>query len=90
MPRQPPTEAVLDEAKARLGARIADLRRATNMSQEEAARVAGMNRRTWIRIEAGETHARFDSLLRVQFALRVDSLDALFAPTTGDLFGRDP
>ena len=88
--RIPPTEALLDEARHRLGVRIAELRRATNMSQDEAAQAAGMTRRTWGRIEAGKTNPGFDSLLKMQFVLRVDSLDALFAPTTGDLFGRDP
>jgi hypothetical protein len=49
-----------------------------------------MTRRNWSRIETGELHPRLDSLLRIQYALRVDGLDALFGPTTGDLFGRDP
>jgi transcriptional regulator with XRE-family HTH domain len=90
MSRNPPTEALLNEAKHQLGMRIAELRGATKMSQEQAALAAGMSRETWGRIEAGKNHPRFDSLLRMQFVLRVDSLDALFAPTTGDLFGRDP
>ena len=76
------------EARERLAARMIELRAAARMSQVQAAREAGMNRRNWSRIEKRELNPRLDSLLRIQYALNVDSLDALFGATTGDLFGR--
>ena len=58
------------------------------MSQTEAASAAGITRRNWCRIEKGELNPRLDSLLRIQSALGRDTLDSLFAPTTGDLLQR--
>lgn len=64
------------------------LRVAANMPQTDAARLAGLDRTSWGRIEAGKLDVRLDTLLRIQFALGVDSIEALFGETTGDLFGR--
>jgi DNA-binding XRE family transcriptional regulator len=58
------------------------------MPQTDAARLAGLDRTSWGRIEAGKLDVRLDTLLRIQFALGVDSIEALFGETTGDLFGR--
>lgn len=62
------------------------LRNAANMPQQDAARLAGLDRTSWGRIEAGKLDVRLDTLLRIQFALGVDTLEALFSETTGDLF----
>ncbi len=69
---------------------MTELREATSLSQLEAATRAGMSRDTWSRIERGAHIPRLDSLLRIQYALRVDSLEGLFGATTGDVFGRAP
>jgi transcriptional regulator with XRE-family HTH domain len=58
------------------------------MPQSVAASRAGIDRTSWGRIEAGKLDVRLDTLLRIQFALGVDTLEALFGETTGDLFGR--
>ncbi|MBN1530178.1 MAG: helix-turn-helix transcriptional regulator [Thermoleophilaceae bacterium] len=65
-----------------------DLREGTSMSQREAAGRAGITHRQWKRIEHGEANPTLESLLGIQYALRIDSLDALFGETTGDLLGR--
>jgi transcriptional regulator with XRE-family HTH domain len=78
------------EARERLATRMVELRAAAKMSQTQAANEAGMNRRNWSRIETRQLNPRLDSLLRIQYALNVDSLDGLFGATTGDLFGRGP
>jgi transcriptional regulator with XRE-family HTH domain len=80
---------MLSEARARLAMRMQLLRNEAQMSQETAAARAGMDRRNWIRIERQQVQPRLDSLLGIQYALGVDSLEALFGETTGDLFGRD-
>jgi transcriptional regulator with XRE-family HTH domain len=90
MSRIEPNDEIMAEARTRLARRMRALRTATSMSQAVASARAGMTRRNWSRIETGELNPRLDSLLRIQYALRVDGLDALFGPTTGDLFGRDP
>lgn len=58
------------------------------MPQTVAASRAGIDRTSWGRIEAGRLDVRLDTLLRIQFALEVDTLEGLFGETTGDLFGR--
>lgn len=89
MPRNAPTEETFEEARQRLAARMRLLRDAARMPQSEAATRAGLDRTSWSRIEAGKLDVRLDTLLRIQFALGVDSLEALFGETTGDLFRRD-
>jgi len=55
------------------------------MSQAEASARAGLTRRQWVRIENGEVGPRLDSLLQIQCIFGLDTLEALFGPTTGDL-----
>ena len=64
------------------------LRAGASMPQAAAARRAGIDRRNWARIEAGAIDPRLETLLKIQYALGVDSLDALFGETTGDILGR--
>jgi transcriptional regulator with XRE-family HTH domain len=90
MQRRAPEDATFQEARDRLAARMRYLRGAANMPQSHAARLAGLDRTSWGRIEAGKLDVRLDTLLRIQFALGVDTLEGLFGETTGDLFGRDP
>jgi DNA-binding XRE family transcriptional regulator len=90
MARTPPNPTNLKEARNRLSVRMSQLRAETSLSQEAAANRAGLARKTWSRIESGQEHnPRLDSLLRIQYALRVDTLEGLFGATTGDVFGRD-
>lgn len=86
MSRKAPDTETFQEARDRLAARMRDLRRAANMPQQDAARLAGLDRTSWGRIEAGKLDVRLDTLLRIQYALGVDTLEALFGETTGDLF----
>jgi transcriptional regulator with XRE-family HTH domain len=89
MARTPPNPENLDQARRRLAARMVELRDETNLSQAAVAERAGITLKTWTRIESGQhNYPRLDSLLRIQFALRVDTLDGLFGSTT-DVFGRD-
>jgi transcriptional regulator with XRE-family HTH domain len=79
------SEEVLKTARRLLGNRIRELRKAERLSQEEASRQAGITARNWSRIERGELNLRLDSLLGIQAALRVETVDALFGPTTTEL-----
>jgi transcriptional regulator with XRE-family HTH domain len=85
MAKKPLTEQDIADVRLALGKRIADLRHVSNLSQTEASARAGLNRRNWIRIEKGETTPRLESLLQIQCMFGLDTLDALFGPTTGDL-----
>jgi transcriptional regulator with XRE-family HTH domain len=76
--------------KRALAHRMIELREVANLSQTEAATRAGFDRRNWIRIEKGETSPGLESLLRIQYAFGLDSLDALFGRTTGDLLRSEP
>lgn len=84
----PPEDQAIRAVRDALGARMVELRKATNLSQSEASARAGINVRSWGRIEKAMLNPRLDSLLRIQVAFELDSLDALFAPTTGDLLLR--
>lgn len=86
MVRKAPTDETFQEARDRLAARMRDLRSAANLPQTDAARLAGIDRTSWGRIEAGKLDVRLDTLLRIQFALGIDTLEGLFGETTGDLF----
>jgi transcriptional regulator with XRE-family HTH domain len=76
----PPDDGTMQEARRRLAERMKALRHEAKMSQREAARRGGMNQRNWSRIEQAQLNPRLDSLLRIQHALQVDSLEALFGP----------
>jgi DNA-binding XRE family transcriptional regulator len=84
--RRAPDEATFQEARDRLAFRMRQLRGAAHLPQVDAARLAGLDRTSWGRIEAGKLDVRLDTLLRIQFALDVDTLEGLFGETTGDLF----
>jgi len=83
--KKPLSEQDMAVVRAALGRRIAALRHEEKMSQAEASSKAGLNRRQWIRIEKGEAGLRLDSLLQIQCVFGLDTLEALFGATTGDL-----
>jgi len=60
-----------------LGKRIADLRRAAELSQEQLADLMGVERRTVQRYENAVTDPRYADLLLLAHALRVHVSDLL-------------
>lgn len=60
-----------------LGRRIADLRRAADLSQEELGNLMGVERRTIQRYENAVTDPRYADLLLLAQALRVPLADLL-------------
>lgn len=60
-----------------LGRRIADLRHAAELSQEELGNLAGVERRTVQRYENAVTDPRYADLLLIAHALRVHVTDLL-------------
>lgn len=60
-----------------LGHRIADLRQQADLSQEELAHAAGMERRSIQRYESGRRDPRYTDLLLIAHALRVHVTDLL-------------
>ncbi|MFI9598978.1 helix-turn-helix domain-containing protein [Streptomyces sp. NPDC052043] len=60
-----------------LGHRIADLRRQADLSQEQLAHAAGMERRSIQRYESGQRDPRFSDLLLIAHALGVHVTDLL-------------
>lgn len=60
-----------------LGHRIGDLRRAADLSQDELAARAGLERRTIQRYENAVTDPRYADLLLLAHALRVHVTDLL-------------
>lgn len=60
-----------------LGRRIADLRRAAELSQEQLADLMGVERRTVQRYENAVTDPRYADLLLIAHALRVHVTDLL-------------
>lgn len=60
-----------------LGRRIADLRRAADLSQDQLADRMGVERRTVQRYEAAATDPRYADLLLIAHALRVHVTDLL-------------
>lgn len=60
-----------------LGHRIAALRQQADLSQEELAHLAGMERRSIQRYESGRRDPRYTDLLLIAHALRVHVTDLL-------------
>jgi transcriptional regulator with XRE-family HTH domain len=79
------SEEAVEAARQALGQRIRELRGQRDLSQEEASLRAGITPRSWSRIEHAQLNPRLDTLFGIQVALELDTLDALFGPTTGDL-----
>jgi DNA-binding XRE family transcriptional regulator len=76
----PLSDAQVEGLRLVLAHRVAQLRNEANLSQRQAAARAGIDQRNWSRIEAGESFPRLDSLLRVQWALGLNSLEQLLGP----------
>lgn len=74
--RNPRPDWVL-QRRERLGHRIADLRQQAELSQEELAHLAGMERRSIQRYENAQRDPRFSDLLLIAHALHVHVADLL-------------
>jgi transcriptional regulator with XRE-family HTH domain len=72
---------------ARLAANLRQLREARGLSQQQAARLAGLPRPTWATLETGSANPTLAVLLGVAAALQV-SIEELVGPprTTGRLY----
>lgn len=74
--RNPRPDWVIARQKT-LGRRIATLRQAADLSQEELAHLAGMERRSIQRYENARRDPRYSDLLLIAHALRVHVADLL-------------
>jgi DNA-binding XRE family transcriptional regulator len=66
---------LLAEALRHVGSSVRDLRVAHGLSQEQAARRAGLNQTRWSRLESGDG-VRLEDLLAIQHLFRVESLES--------------
>jgi DNA-binding XRE family transcriptional regulator len=66
----PPPDWVLARRRA-IGARLRDARTAAHLSQERLAELAGIDRKTVVRLEGGSSDARLTVWLRLAHAVRV-------------------
>jgi transcriptional regulator with XRE-family HTH domain len=67
----------ITSAQQALGLRVRDARMYANLTQEELAERAEIDRSTIQRIERGQTDAKFSHLLRVARALNLPTRDLL-------------
>jgi transcriptional regulator with XRE-family HTH domain len=77
MSRRNPRPDWVTARRVMLGHRIADLRRRVELSQEELAHLAGMERRSIQRYENAQRDPRYSDLLLIAHALRVHVTDLL-------------
>jgi HTH-type transcriptional regulator/antitoxin HipB len=74
----PLSEQSLVQARQEFGVRLRLLREHRDWSQADAGRHAGMSQAEWSRVERAETNPSMTTLLRMQNALGVDSIETLF------------
>ncbi|MCX5522563.1 helix-turn-helix domain-containing protein [Streptomyces bobili] len=75
--RRSPRPDWVIQRRIALGHRIADLRRQAELSQEQLAHLAGMERRSIQRYENAQRDPQFSDLLLIAHALRVPVADLL-------------
>jgi transcriptional regulator with XRE-family HTH domain len=75
--RRNPRPDWVQQRRIALGHRIADLRRQAELSQEELAHLAGMERRSIQRYENAQRDPQYSDLLLIAYALRVHVTDLL-------------
>jgi transcriptional regulator with XRE-family HTH domain len=68
---------LLAEALRHVGASVRNLRLAHGLSQDAAARRAGLNQTRWSRVESGEG-PRLEDLLAIQHLFDLDSIETFF------------
>jgi ribosome-binding protein aMBF1 (putative translation factor) len=74
----PLSQQRLAEARREFGTRLRLLREQRAWSQDDAGRRAGMSQTEWSRVERAETNPSMTTLLRMQHALGVDSIESMF------------
>ncbi len=84
----PPLPFSVTEACTLLGARIAVARKRRRLTQKEVARRAGLSTFTLIRVEKGVASTELGSIVRVLWALGLDSTLALVADSLRDEVGQ--
>lgn len=72
---QPATPPWILQARIDLGNRIRDARLAADMTQDKLAELAGIDRTTLQKTEAGKTDPKFSLLLRLARVLRLPARD---------------
>lgn len=75
--RRNPRPDWVTQRRVALGHRIADLRRQRDLSQEELAHLAGMERRSIQRYENAQRDPQYSDLLLIAHALHVHVTDLL-------------
>lgn len=68
---------LLAEALRHVGSRVRHLREMHQLSQQQAAKRAGLNQTRWHRIELGDG-TRLEDLLAIQYLFSIDSLEVFF------------
>lgn len=74
---QPATPTWILQARVDLGNRIRDARMQADLTQEKLAELAGIDRTTLQKTEAGKTDPKFSLLLRLARALRLPARDLM-------------
>jgi transcriptional regulator with XRE-family HTH domain len=65
-------------ATVQFGHRLRELREQRAWSQGEAGRQSGVSQGEWSRVESAQTNPSMTTLLRIQHALNLDSVETLF------------
>jgi transcriptional regulator with XRE-family HTH domain len=91
--QRPLAHSAIEDAMAALSLRVAHLREQSKMTQDQLAERAGLTQTNLSKLEHGGQHPRIDTLLRLQHAFKLRSIEELFgelppadAPT-GSLIG---
>jgi len=74
---QPATPPWIEQARIELGNRIRDARLHADLTQEKLAEMAGIDRTTLQKTEAGKTDPKFSLILRLARALRLPARDLM-------------
>ena len=73
-------QARLDRLFAHFGERVRASREANGISQEVAARRAGISQSNWSKVERGAIDPSLGQVLRIQMALNAPSIESFFGP----------
>lgn len=86
----PPPTAAIHAARTVCAERIASLRETAGLSQRSAAARAGLDASHWSKIERQIAEPTLSSLLRIQYALELESLEELFGEHPSARLVRSP
>jgi transcriptional regulator with XRE-family HTH domain len=74
----PLTSSAVDDALAAFAGRVVELRQQSKMTQDQLAERAGVEQSNLSKLERGEHRPRIDTVLRLQHALKLRSIEELF------------